>query len=86
MELLICVLTMLTGLLSKILSFNTLVVIHIMNVTTMLLTVVLDMQPPLILASSIFSHLDLFKYQNVIFNLKRTTTIHSVPLLVGYHV
>ena len=69
---------------SNILIFTTLMLMHMMKIMTTQLTVVLDMQIPFSLMNTFFSHIYLFKYQNVMFNLKSATEIHSDPFLVSY--
>ena len=83
-ELLMCKGTMFTGLLSKILIFNAFLLIPMMNTMTSSFTFVLSMQISLNIMSTIFSHINFFKYHNVVFNLNNVTTIQSVPSLVGY--
>ena len=77
MDLLICIGTILTGLISKIPIFTTLKLIPMTKIMTSQLTVLLDMQLPFRLTRTILSHLNLFKYQNVMFNPKILNTIFS---------
>ena len=83
-ELLIYMGTVLTGILSKILIFTNLMLIHTMNIMTTQLIVVLTIQIHFSIMSAIFSNMDLFKYHNLMFNLKIATIIHSIPCLVVY--
>ena len=83
MDRLIYIGTMGTGILFKILCFNSLMLIPTMNNMTSYLTVVLDMQLPYKLISTILHHLNLFKYKNMIFNLNNVTKIHADSSLVG---
>ena len=84
MELLIFMGNMVTGILSKIPRFTASVLITMMNIMTSQLEVLLTMQLPYRLMIIIFSHLDLFKYQNVIFKVNNVTTMHPHLYLVGY--
>ena len=72
--------TMLNGLLSKIMRFNTLMLIHITKTTNPQLTAVLSMQLPFKIMITLVYHLNVFKYYNVTFNLNIMTKIHSDPL------
>ena len=76
--------TIFTILLSNILSFNSLILITMMKIMTSKLAVVLAMQITFRIMSTIFSHLNLFKYKNMIFNIKSVTKIHYDPSLFGY--
>ena len=75
---------MLTGLLSNIMGFTASVIIHMMNIKTSQLTVVFAIHLTFGVMSTIFSHTDLFKYQNMTFNLNNMTKTQSSPYLVGY--
>ena len=75
MDLLIHMDTMLTILLSMILSFTTLMIIPMMKITTSELTVGFTMQLPYRTRSTILSHMELFKYNNDMFNLNNVTTV-----------
>ena len=48
------------------------------------LTVVLAMQLPFKIMSTIFSHLNLFKDHNVMFNLNNMTTTYRATSFFGY--
>ena len=56
---------------------------NMMGIMNSQLTVVFYMYLLFRPMSKIFSHLDLFKYQSVTFNLNSMNTINSVPYLVG---
>ena len=71
--------TMLTGILSKIPRVTTLMLINMTKIITLQMTAVFSMDITFRLMSTIFSHIDVFKYQNVNFNLNNVTTIHSTP-------
>ena len=75
---------MLNRIFYKILILTNLMIMPIMKTMTSKLIVVLVMQLPFNLMSTVFYHINLFKYYNVKFNLKNMTKIHSVPSLVGY--
>ena len=49
---------------------------------TLKLTVVLSMKLTVELMSTIISHINWFKYKNVMFNIKNVTTINSYTYLV----
>ena len=83
-DLLIYMGTLLTMILSKILSFTNLILIHMVRNMPSQLIVVLAMKLPFIIMSIIFSHLNVFKYHNMISNLNIVTTIHLYSSLVGY--
>ena len=83
-DLLIFMKTMFTVILSKIPSFNILMLITMMRIITLQLTVVFSMQLPFRLIRTILSHLESFTCHNATFNLKNATIIHSAPYLVGY--
>ena len=79
-----CMGTMLNILLFNILSYNTLVIIPMSKIMTSQLTFVLAMKLICRIMSIIFSHLNLFKYQVVIFNLNIMNKIKFSLSFVGY--
>ena len=83
-DLLIYTVAAFNGILSNILSFTNLILIHMVRNMNSQFTVVLAMKLPFIIMSIIFSHLNVFKYHNMISNLNRVTQIHSYSSLVGY--
>ena len=84
MDLLICMGTMLIKLLPKIVIAAYLMLIHMMNTMTSLFTFMLAMKLPFKIIRTIFSHLNLLKHQNVMFNLMNMTKIYSVLYFFGY--
>ena len=75
---------MLIGLFSKILIFTNLMIITMVKIMTSQLTVALAMQIHFSIMIIILSHMDFFKYQNMMFKLKNVNKIHYAPYLVGY--
>ena len=78
----ICMYTMLNRILFEILNFTIFMIIPMMKILTLPLTVMFS--APLIfrIMRTVFSHQDLFKYHNVMFNLSNVTKIHFIPYLV----
>ena len=84
MVLLICMGNMGDEILSKITRFTILMLVHIIKIMTLLLIFVFSLDITFRIMSTIFSHMDSFKYQNVNSNLNNVTTIHYIPYLADY--
>ena len=86
MDLLIFMETMLTGLFSKILLFTNLMIIPTMKIATSQIDSFVHHSDTIQDHDSHLLPSGLFKYQNVISNLKNVNTIHSSPYWVGYRM